>query len=54
MTGAVVETIDLFPTRCELTGLDTPKALDGSSLQPHSCKDPAHPPVFLALAASSE
>jgi iduronate 2-sulfatase len=31
---AVVETIDLFPTLCELAGLPVPEHLHGSSLQP--------------------
>ena len=33
-TDAVVETIDLFPTLCDLTGLSTPNFAMGQSLQP--------------------
>ena len=33
-TNAVVETLDLFPTLCELTGLDLPDFAHGSSLVP--------------------
>jgi len=33
-TNSIVETIDLFPTLCDLTKLDKPAFLDGSSLIP--------------------
>ncbi len=33
-TNAMVETIDLFPTLCELTGLPAPKKIHGVSLKP--------------------
>ena len=33
-TQAVVETLDIFPTICELTGLKTPAGLNGQSLMP--------------------
>lgn len=33
-TNAMVETIDLFPTLCDLTGLPIPEALHGVSLKP--------------------
>ena len=33
-TRAIVETLDLFPTLCELTGLAMPEFVDGSSLVP--------------------
>ena len=33
-TDAMVETIDLFPTLCELTGLPAPKEIHGVSLKP--------------------
>ncbi|MCZ6673774.1 MAG: sulfatase [Verrucomicrobia bacterium] len=33
-TTAMVETLDIFPTLCELIGLPTPKSLHGSSLVP--------------------
>lgn len=31
-TAAVVETLDVFPTLCDLAGLETPEGLDGESL----------------------
>jgi len=31
-TAALVETLDIFPTLCELAGLETPDGLDGESL----------------------
>ncbi len=37
---AVVETVDLYPTLCELTGVPVPVALSGKSLAPH-LSDPA-------------
>ena len=33
-TNAIVETIDIFPTVCDLTGLAKPEGLDGRSLVP--------------------
>ena len=33
-TQAIVETLDIFPTLCELTGIDTPPFAQGVSLQP--------------------
>ncbi len=33
-TASIVETIDLFPTLCELAGLPAPDGLDGRSLLP--------------------
>ena len=39
-TEAVVETVDIFATLCELTGLPTPDELDSQSLVP-PLKDPA-------------
>jgi iduronate 2-sulfatase len=41
-SAAVVETIDVFPTLCQLAGLPTPGFLDGFSLEPQ-IKDPAAP-----------
>ncbi|HEY5914177.1 MAG TPA: sulfatase [Verrucomicrobiae bacterium] len=38
--GALVETVDIYPTLCELAGLATPSGLDGSSFVP-ALKDPA-------------
>ena len=34
-TNAIVETIDLYPSLCELAGVPVPKDLSGSSLLPH-------------------
>jgi iduronate 2-sulfatase len=33
-TRAMVETLDIFPTLCELAGLKPPADLDGTSLKP--------------------
>ena len=33
-TQAMVETLDIFPTLCELTGLKPPAGLNGQSLMP--------------------
>ncbi|MCP4097441.1 MAG: sulfatase [Planctomycetaceae bacterium] len=33
-TKSIVETLDLFPTLCDLTGLETPKSIQGVSLTP--------------------
>lgn len=33
-TSSIVETIDIYPTLCELAGLDTPQELHGKSLLP--------------------
>jgi iduronate 2-sulfatase len=43
----IVETLDLFPTLCELANLPKPKSVDGVSLQP-MLEDPAAPghPAF--------
>lgn len=38
-TDAIVETIDLFPTLCELAGLPAPNFVDGTSLAPQ-LRDP--------------
>jgi len=34
-TQAVVESVDLYPTLCDLTGIPTPAGLSGESLAPH-------------------
>ena len=46
-TASMVETIDLFPTLCELTGLPAPSDLDGRSLLPLLADPsaPGHPAV---------
>jgi iduronate 2-sulfatase len=41
-TRAVVETLDIFPTLCDLAGLETPDFVDGRSLRP-MLEDPAAP-----------
>lgn len=33
-TNAIVETVDIFPTLCDLTGLEIPEYTDGTSLKP--------------------
>lgn len=40
--SGIVETLDIFPTLCELAGIDTPKFAMGQSLLP-MLKDPASP-----------
>ncbi|WP_422348539.1 sulfatase [Flagellimonas sp.] len=44
-TKAIVETIDIFPTLCELTGVETPSFVQGISLKPilEDSKIPGHP-----------
>jgi iduronate 2-sulfatase len=39
-SDAVVETIDVYPTLCELVGVKVPDFLDGTSLKPQ-LRDPA-------------
>jgi iduronate 2-sulfatase len=39
-TGALAESVDVYPTLCELAGLPTPKGLDGASFVA-ALKDPA-------------
>ncbi len=41
-TDAIVETVDIFPTICDLAGLAPPTNLPGTSLRPH-LRDPAAP-----------
>ena len=41
-TDAIVETIDIFPTICDLVGLAPPANLPGTSLMPH-LRDPGAP-----------
>lgn len=40
-TQELVESVDLYPTLCELAGLDLPDELDGASFVP-TLRDPAH------------
>ena len=46
-TRAMVETLDIFPTLCDLTGLGQPEGLHGSSLVPilDDPKQPGHPAI---------
>ncbi|TMU57133.1 sulfatase [Flagellimonas algicola] len=46
-TKAIVETIDIFPTLCELTGVETPSFVQGTSLKPilEDSRTPGHPAV---------
>jgi iduronate 2-sulfatase len=39
-TDSIVETIDIYPTLCELTGVPTPEGLSGKSLVNH-LEDPS-------------
>jgi iduronate 2-sulfatase len=41
-TQSLIESVDLYPTLCELAGLDTPANLDGAS-RVETLKDPAAP-----------
>jgi iduronate 2-sulfatase len=41
-TGSLAETVDLYPTLCELAGLSVPPGLDGASVAA-VLKDPASP-----------
>ena len=34
MAPAIVQSVDIFPTLCELAGLEVPSGLDGRSLKP--------------------
>ena len=51
-TNAVVETIDIFPTLCDLTNIPTPTTLDGKSLIP-TFTDPSQPSGRLAVSYNS-
>ena len=46
-TQAIVETVDLFPTLCDLTGVETPKFADGTTLLPilNDASAAGHPAV---------
>lgn len=46
-TQAIVETIDIFPTLCELTGVETPTFVQGTSLKPilDDSKVPGQPAI---------
>ncbi len=49
-TDAIVETIDLFPTLCDLVDLDKPDSLHGESLVPLLDHPATHTPDALAAA----
>lgn len=46
-TKSIVETLDIFPTLCDLTGLPKPNFIDGVSLQPllDDPSSPGHPAI---------
>lgn len=48
-SGAIVETVDIFPTLLDLCGLPAPAGLDGRSLRPQ-LRDPATPSTKPAIA----
>ena len=52
ISKAVAETIDLFPTLCDLTGLKNPGSLDGDSLLPQ-LKDAGAPSDNAAISYSN-
>jgi iduronate 2-sulfatase len=52
ISKSVAETIDLFPTLCDLTGLKKPGYLDGDSLLPQ-LKDPGAPSDNAAISYSN-
>lgn len=51
-TNSMVETLDLYPTLCDLTGVPAPETLHGVSLRPilESPQSPGHPAVSYAKA----
>ncbi len=48
-TNAIVQSIDLFPTLCDLTGLEKPTFLDGTTLLPQ-LKNPKTPTTTPAIS----
>jgi iduronate 2-sulfatase len=53
-SNAVVETVDLFPTLCELTGLEQPDFAHGTSLLPQIKKPNAKGHTALAYAGRAQ
>ena len=53
-TAAVVETVDLYPTLCDLAGVATPAGLAGTSLRPQLDNPAAAGDVALAFALDKE
>lgn len=53
-TDAIVETVDIYPTLCELAGLSIPKGLSGESLMPHLRNPEAEGDVALAFSPKAE
>jgi len=53
-SNAVVETVDLFPTLCDLTGLDQPSFAHGASLLPQLEKPTAQGHTAFAYNAKAQ
>jgi iduronate 2-sulfatase len=54
-TDSMVETLDVFPTLCDLTGLPQPDFVDGVSLRPllEDPDSPGHPAISYGRAATT-
>lgn len=53
-SNAIVESIDIFPTLCELSGITTPAGLDGSSLGPILAKPDPTPDTAISYQPNAD